>query len=261
MTIDFFSVYELLRKVKWEVERQLGERQINFRGNGFINLIDVGSAGWLPRPWSDRNNTRKIAHLLRFEPQEKSRVSKNVITVDEALWEKQCQKDFFFFSGRGGGASLYEQNYEYVQENFENLVKRGSHKLAETWFQRSEVYKTVKINCRSLDDVVRSLSLPFDFHFLKIDAQGAEFPILRGAETLLRDSLVGLHLELFEIPLFKDIVLLPDVKAYLQGQGFECVLEYPPHGTFHSQRDCVFLKKSRRQDLIFQTLQAIYGLY
>jgi FkbM family methyltransferase len=220
----------------------------------------VGSAGWLPRIWTENNNSRKIAHLIRFEPQENNRKSEHIITIDKALWEYKCEKDFFFFSGGGGGASLYEQNFDYVNKHYEELRVRGPRNLAETWFQRSAIHKIEKIDCTTLDNVIASLNLPFEFHFLKIDAQGAEYPIIKGGKSLLQNSLVGLHLELFEIPLYKDIALLPEVKEYLKSMGFDCVFEYPAHGTFASQRDCVFLKKSSQHTPIYFVLKEVYGL-
>ena len=58
---------ELLTKLKWEIERRWGERRINFQGQGYINFIDVGSAGWLPLIWSKRSNTCKISPNKSFK--------------------------------------------------------------------------------------------------------------------------------------------------------------------------------------------------
>ena len=44
-------IYINLRRVKWSLERAIGEKSINPDGLGFINFIDVGAAGWLPKPW------------------------------------------------------------------------------------------------------------------------------------------------------------------------------------------------------------------
>ena len=96
----------------------------------------------------------------------------------------------------------------------------------------------------------------FSFHFLKIDAQGAEYEILEGAQKFLDEDCLGLHLELFTIPLYKGIRLLPQVEDYLSGLGFELVKKFPAHGSFDSQNDCVFLKKqanNRIVDIIRET--------
>ena len=56
--------------------------------------------------------------------------------------------------------------------------------------------------------------------------------------------------------------MLPEVAGLLGQMGFTMVLKYPPHGTFDSQNDCVFIKTSgagvnkEKTDLIMK----IYGL-
>ncbi len=243
----------LYRRVKRDI---LGEEVVNFRGRGVINLIDVGSVGDLPSPWKE--NANKIQHLLKFEPRDQPSSNPYIITVDTALWETNGARDFYIYKGLGGsGSSLFQQNYEYVTENFEKLRHRGPEHLANTWFERSQLDRVEKITCRRLDDVLQELNHSFPYHFLKIDAQGAEYQILKGAEALLRESCLGLHLELFEIPLYKGIKLLPEVVEFLKGYDFEQVKQFPAHGSFDSQHDCVFLKKGQTGKLI-KTIQQIY---
>src|SRR5215831_11279929 len=104
-------------------------------GKQKINLIDVGSAASLPSPW--RENVAQIRNLLKFEPRERSKKVKHTVTLDIALWNENCVKDFHIYKGRGGtGSSFYLQNYDYVKEHFEDLRTRGPSNLAETWFER-----------------------------------------------------------------------------------------------------------------------------
>jgi FkbM family methyltransferase len=224
-----------------------------------VNLIDVGSAGTLPYPW--RQNTDKILHLLKFEPRDNSK-EKNpyIVSVDVALWSTNCERDFYIYKGHGGqGSSLFQQNYEYVQENFEKIRNRGPEDLANTWFERSQLDRVEQIRCRRLDDLLEELDHPFQYHFLKIDAQGAEYEILKGAERFLRESCIGLHLELFTLPLYKGIKLLPEVVEYLESYNFELVKKHPAHGSFDSQHDCVFLKKGVKGRIV-ATIREIYEL-
>ena len=115
------------------------------------------------------------------------------------------------------------------------------------------------IACRKLDDVLQELRHPFPYHFLKIDAQGAEYEILRGSENFLKDACLGLHLELFVLPMYKGIKLLPEVVEYLDPLSFELVKKFPAHGSFESQHDCVFLKRGNEGELI-DTILAVYNL-
>ena len=207
-----------------------------------INIIDVGSVGGLPSPWKEQYH--QIKYLLSFEPREQKGMSPLVIKRDSVLWEIEENRDFYIYKGfEGTGSSLFKQNFEYVENNYDWLSKRGPKGLAESWFDRSEVERTDIVNCKKLDDILQNIHLPIKFNFLKIDAQGAEFQILRGAENFLSSSCLGLHLELFVLPLYEGIHLLPAVVDYLERFDFQLVKKYPAHGTFNSQHDCVFLKR------------------
>lgn len=215
---------------------------VNYRGKGIINLIDVGSIGDLPSPWKE--NAYRIHHLLKFEPRDAASTDPYVDTIDTALWEKNCERDFYIYRGfSGSGSSLFAQNFEYVRSNFQILKYRGPENLANTWFERSRLERVERITCRTLDDILSELGNPYKYHFIKIDAQGAEYQILKGAEQFLSESCLGLHLELFVIPLYKDITLLPEVVEYLNAFDFKLVKKFPAHGSFDSQHDCLFLKR------------------
>jgi len=56
--------------------------------------------------------------------------------------------------------------------------------------------------------------------FLKIDAQGAEMPILQGATATL-SRIVGLQVEMSLSAIYKDQVLAPEINTMLEGLGFE----------------------------------------
>lgn len=238
--------------------RLLGKGVVNFRGQGVVNLIDVGSAGDLPHPWSE--NADKIHHLLKFEPRDKPETSPSVTTVDAALWKSNCERDFHVYTGRGGsGSSLFQQDLDYVAQNWARLCTRGDERLANTWFERSQLERVERIACRRLDDVLEELGHAFPYHFLKIDAQGAEYEILQGAEHLLSTSCLGLYLELFVIPLYKGIKLLPEVVEYLQRFDLELVEKFPPHGSFDSQHNCLFLKKGSASQAL-DVIRKVYDL-
>ncbi|MBE9507206.1 MAG: FkbM family methyltransferase [Chloroflexi bacterium] len=238
--------------------RLLGKGVINFRGKGVVNLIDVGSVGSLPYPWNE--NADKIYHLLKFEPREQSEANPFVTTIDVALWGSNCARDFYVYKGRrGSGSSLFQQNLDYVTQNWAQLRTRGDERLANTWFERSQLDRVERIACRRLDDVLKELGHTFPYHFVKIDAQGAEYEILKGAEHLLTTSCLGLYLELFVIPLYKEIKLFPEVVEYLKGFGFELVKKFSPHGSFDSQHNCLLLKKGTTSQ-VMDVILKVYDL-
>lgn len=219
--------------------RRYGE--VNRGGRGIVGLIDVGSVGDLPHPWHERADL--IDHVLKFEPRDPRGETRNVVTIDAALWSEPATLPFYVCAGQSGqGSSLFRQNVDYVRENFDTLRKVGPSHLADTWFERSGLDRVVEIQCTNLDTVLATRSELY--HVLKIDAQGAEKQILQGAANYLASGdCVALHLELFRIPLYEGIALRPEVEELVDGMGFSLVKEFPPHGSFDSQNDCVFFRR------------------
>lgn len=225
-----------------------GHGKINYKDQGCINFIDVGSSsGQIPDPWYE--NSKYIKNLLSFDPHNSDSANKNIIVSKDALWKERETRPFYIYRGLNqSGSSLFEQNLSYVKENFDDLRHLGDSKLAETWFERSEIVKTLEIEVETLDQVLDQLEQKNSFDFLKIDAQGAEFEILQGARKFLDSNCLGLQLELFNIPLYKGIKLEPEVTSWLAELGFKKVKQLPAHGSFHSQNDFIYLKSITNSD-------------
>lgn len=226
-------------------------------GRGPVGLIDVGSIGGLPAPW--RRNAGQIGFLLNFEPNDKANRQQRILTLDTALWSESTERKLYVYSGyQATGSSLFEQNFEYVDANWDVLKHIGPPELATTWHERSRLVQAVSVQCRALDEVLVENVLSKRLHFLKIDAQGAEFEILDGARKFLSEQCVGLHLELFSLPLYKEIRLKPDVIDLLARFGFDLVKEFPPHGSFNSQNDCIFLHRERGPENVRRVIASLY---
>ena len=224
--------------------------QLNDGDRGQVNFIDVGSVGGLPEPW--RQNAYRISFLLNFEPNGPITRGVNSMTYNTALWDEPCEREFYIYRGnnsRRSGSSLFEQNFEYVRENYDQLAAHGPPHLAKTWYERSETIETKTMICKPLDTVLTEELGKRPFHFVKIDAQGAEYEILSGAKDFLSSTCVGLELELFRFPLYKNIRLVDEVTDFLSGYGFSLAKKFPPHGTFDSQNNCVFIHDSRNPEI------------
>lgn len=245
------------KRIKRNIYNKIIPRYIlNHNDNGFIKFIDIGSVGGLPEPWD--KFASDISYLLNFEPNDAPKKTKNSMTYNTAVWSEEAVLPFYIYKGFSNtGSSLFEQNFEYVEQNWDALSKQGPAHLANSWVERSQLVKEVTLKCRALDDIFSEEFPENDFHFVKIDTQGAEFEILQGADKFLSTSCVGLHMELFRIPLYKNIKLMEEVQALLEGYGFELLMKYPAHGTFKSQNDCVFIHKSRNPK-VAQRIREIY---
>ncbi len=235
----------MIEKLKKIIRKKL----INFFRLGEIGVIDVGSAEALPPYWE--KSPWKISHLLRFEPRESSKYGKNITALNKVLWSKKAMKNFYIYKGFGGsGSSLFKQNYKYVRDNFKELSKSGNQEINSTWFERSELVQVRKVKCVSLDMVLKNLKKKKKYHVLKIDAQGAEYEILKGAKNYLKNDCVALFLETFRKPLYVGIKLFSDIEKLLLEHDFYLTKKYPDQGSFNSQNDCLFVKKGGNERLI-----------
>jgi len=99
-------------------------------------------------------------------------------------------------------SSLYPSNTPLL-ELFQNLS------------QLMRTVETVQLETKRLDDVAELGRVDL----LKLDVQGAELSVLRGAERVLKDVLV-VQAEVEFVPLYAGQPLFADVDAYLRSQGF-----------------------------------------
>ncbi len=79
----------------------------------------------------------------------------------------------------------------------------------------TQVVRTEPIQTRRLDDIPQCA----EADFLKLDVQGAELDILKGAQKLL-DRVVVVNTEVEFVPLYKGQPLFADVDAFLRSRGF-----------------------------------------
>jgi len=75
------------------------------------------------------------------------------------------------------------------------------------------------VNVRRLDGIFGDYCRPHDRCFLKIDVQGFEEAVLRGAERSL-ERCMGLQLELSVLPLYRGGLMLPEMLTKLADLGF-----------------------------------------
>lgn len=99
-------------------------------------------------------------------------------------------------------SSLYEPNHDGIGD-FTGLA------------EVCRVVSTRDVRTVRLDDVIQE-----PVHFLKLDVQGAELDVLRGAERLLRDVLV-IHSEVEFYPIYQGQPLFDSIFRFLRDRGFE----------------------------------------
>jgi len=75
------------------------------------------------------------------------------------------------------------------------------------------------ITLKKLDNVYNDLELQTQNVFLKIDTQGFEMEVLKGAEHIL-DKITGLQLEMSIVPMYAQEILFDEMIVYLKERNF-----------------------------------------
>jgi len=147
-----------------------------------------------------------VADIIGFEPIEQEYQKLLSSTPDNC-------KYFPYFIGDGKDGTFHECNYPMTSSLYEpNTRLLDKFQNLENLVQ---VIKTSRVKTKRLDDI----SEINDIDLLKIDVQGAELDVLKGATTVLKNCL-AIHTEVEFIPLYKNQPLFADVDTYLRKKGF-----------------------------------------
>jgi FkbM family methyltransferase len=175
--------------------------------NGAVCLLDIGAAGEVEPRW------KPFAQFLNYvgvEPDERSRSTllnnKNEFISYQILpyaLAANNQTLSFNLCRKPKVSSLYEPNTEFLSRFLD--------------VERFEILEKISTDCVSLD----SVDVP-DVDFLKIDIQGAEYDVLKGASSCISSAL-GLELEVEFSELYKDQPLFGDVCKSLSQHNFEFI--------------------------------------
>ena len=171
--------------------------------NNKIRLLDIGAAGGIQDIWIP---FEKNIDLTLFEPHQdsfKNLNKKNYNTINKALWSEKKESQNFFQTQKPECSGFFEPNLEYLK-NFPNA-------------KRFKTIKTTAVQTTTLDDEFSNKNFP---HFIKIDTEGAELPILKGGSKTL-DQVLGLVIECYFSDFHKNQYKFEDVKNYLENKNIK----------------------------------------
>ena len=170
-----------------------------------ITIVDVGAAslGEGTDPYKALRQPGRF-QVIGFEPvEEQCDLLKLLYPTDHTFlpyFIADGSKRTFHVCNNSYTSSLYEP-YSELLDKFQNL---------EILFNES-----LEVETRRLDDI-KEIS---DIDFLKLDVQGAELDVIKGASRLLKDTLV-VHTEVEFIPLYRNQPLFGDVDVALRSHNF-----------------------------------------
>jgi len=175
--------------------------------NNQIIFVDIGASGGIHSRWKVLAQYYKA---ILFEPDPdaynvlKMNNAENFLIINSALSDSNKEIDFFLCKG-GDVSSVYHPNYGFLEKY--------------TKFERFQVIKKMKIIADSLNNQLHINNIA-EIDFIKIDVQGHELSILKGAGNYL-DNVVGIDIEVEFAPLYTQQALFCDVDVYLREKGFE----------------------------------------
>lgn len=201
-------------------------------------VFDVGANAGQYGSWLRERGYR--GRIVSFEPIAEVFGQLAAQAADDPLWDvHNC--------GLGSAAGKAEINVSHLTVYSSLLPMRAA---ARTFDDNSEVTRAETIAVRTLDAMARDL--PPARSFLKIDTQGYEREVLRGASETL-PQLLGVQMELPVVHLYAGTWTMSEALDAMTGHGF--VLSLASVVNYHSRDacavvefDCVFRRRSTIDD-------------
>lgn len=197
-------------------------------------IVDIGASGGIDRRWA-----KFTSHFTAVLVEPDSRETPNLTAdgrVDRILLSKalsnRAEKQKFHLCRKQQVSSLYHPNFS-VLENYPEV-------------ERMRVVDTIELETDTLDNQLQTSGIP-RADFIKIDVQGAELPILQGAEATLK-NVIGLELEVEFVPLYEGQPLFGDVDKFVTSQGFQL---FDLRRYFWSRKEVHNLSTRKKGQLIF----------
>jgi FkbM family methyltransferase len=188
----------------------LGPRFADSYARNPLLLVDVGARGGLKRDWAA---ARPHLRVLGFEPEQREfeKLAQGTTADDNstrilnvALHSVQGPLEFHVARDRGL-SSIFEPNRAFL-DAFPDAA-------------RFDTTDTLQVPADTLDNILRLHGIA-DPDFIKVDTQGSELFVLRGASDALASSMVGVEVEVEFTPIYSGQPLFADVDSFMRGLGY-----------------------------------------
>lgn len=140
----------------------------------------------------------------------------------------------FFITKHASMSSLLESDTENYNKHF------GAYNEYTHWENDISEQKRTTIDLQTLDNYFKNNAVGIDY--LKIDTQGSELSILKGAEKLIKQKQIHvIKVEVSAIPVYKNQALFSDIDIYLRQHDYILV----DFITYRDHYDSVFNAKKQ----------------
>jgi FkbM family methyltransferase len=185
-----------------------------------LTIVDIGASALEGAAAYHVLAERTASRIIGFEPDPKACAALNAAG--------RLRHSYFPFAiGAGGPATLYETAFPPSSSLYKPDAELLSH--FTNFDKLFAVTRTHKVETHRLDDVISA----DEIDFLKIDVQGAELDVLRGAEKLLPTTLV-VQTEVEFLPMYENQPLFGDIDAHLRAAGFQLHTFFDPRRPFYT---------------------------
>ena len=172
-------------------------------------VVDVGALGGAKRYWN--NNYHDQVKIIGFEPdrEECSRLNKNLVNEKHVYYPRflfsQAGRKKFYITRNPGSSSFYSNT--------------TSHWNRYPDKSNLEVTKTVEVDTDEFNFIARENNIDY-VDFFKIDAEGSELDVLKGATNFLGNTgILGAELEI-RFWSIQNQPVFSEVDAFMRSHGF-----------------------------------------
>jgi len=239
--------------------RSIAETVLAPLGGATLSVVDVGARNGMFRlPASYARH----AELIGFEPNKEEHaklVGRRTDAIlggvamprfrkesffDCALWDREEERPFYITAGVGAATMMGQADPRIARRMYRGRInKDGGQSMYDRHFA---VRQTVPVACRRLDAL---LAPDHIVDFLKIDVEGGELRVLRGAEALLARHRILFILSEFNLaPFYAEHPSLGDQQIHLAERGFR-LLDFDAHGRRYSRDPTAIPEENDRRPI------------
>ena len=185
-----------------------------------LTIIDCGAAGGSFQEWASLAD-KIVIHGFDPNKDECQRLNEDAKAKGlqhyyyPFLIAGDSEKRSFYLTNKGDSNSLFRPD--------DQLIARFKQKYCDhQWISTSETVghkETIQVGTTSLKTWAHQHSILY-IDFIKLDVQGAELEILKGAGNLL-NSVICMNIEVWFVPVYKEQPLFADIDIFVRNKQFD----------------------------------------